>query len=274
MQPQTWVSHSSISDYLKCKRAYFLKNIYKDPKTGKKIAIINPALSLGNIVHEVLESLAILPAEDRFHRPLIPLFHNAWEKVSGELGGFSSLQEEKEYKNRGELMIARVEKNPGPLRNRAIKLHSPDSLPPRFLLSAEDNIILCGKIDWLEYIPEDDSVHIIDFKTGVHEEAPSSLQLPIYSLLVKNCQKRKVKKISYWYLETDVAPKEMPLPDLDTAHTSVLMIAEQIKQMRKLGVYTCSKTGGCYACKPLEAIIEGKATFIQTNGYQNIYALL
>ena len=33
-----WVSHSSMGDFLKCPRAYFLHNVYKDPKTdsGKK----------------------------------------------------------------------------------------------------------------------------------------------------------------------------------------------------------------------------------------------
>lgn len=273
MQPQTWVSHSSISEYLRCPRAYFLKNVYKDPKTGRKINIINPALALGNVVHEVLESLAQLPVAERFREPLLPLFNKAWIKVKGEAGGFTSEQEEMEFKNRGEMMIQRVIDNPGPLCNKAVKLSNPDNFIPRFTLSEKDNIILCGKVDWLEYLPQDDSVHIIDFKTGVNEENPNSLQLPIYSLLVKNCQKRNVKKISYWYLETDNCPKEMPMPDLDAAEKSVLNIALQIKQLRTLGVYKCSKTGGCFACRPLEAIMEGKAKFIRTSDYQDIYAM-
>ncbi len=274
MQPQTWVSHSSISEYLRCPRAYFLKNVYKDPKTGRKINIINPALALGNVVHEVLESLAPLRVEERFKEPLLPLFNKAWIKIKGEAGGFTNEQEEMEFKNRGEMMIQRVLDNPGPLLNKAVKLHSPDMLPPRFFLSEKENIILCGKVDWIEYIPEDDSVHIIDFKTGMNEENPNSLQLPIYSLLVKNCQKRNVKKISYWYLETDNSPKEMPMPDLDIAEKSVLKIALQIKQLRSIGAYKCATTGGCFACRPLEAIVEGKAKFIRTSDYQDIYALL
>ena len=54
----TWVSHSSIGDFLKCPRAYYLHNVYKDPGTRRKINIVNPALSLGVAVHEVLEGLA------------------------------------------------------------------------------------------------------------------------------------------------------------------------------------------------------------------------
>jgi ATP-dependent helicase/DNAse subunit B len=53
-----WVSHSSMGDFLKCPYAYYLHNIYKDPKTGRKINIVNPSLSLGVAVHEVLEGLA------------------------------------------------------------------------------------------------------------------------------------------------------------------------------------------------------------------------
>jgi hypothetical protein len=55
-----WVSHSSIGDFLKCPRAYFLHNVYKDPKTGRKINIVSPALSLGLAVHTALESLKVV----------------------------------------------------------------------------------------------------------------------------------------------------------------------------------------------------------------------
>ena len=50
-----WVSYSSISDFKKCPRAYYLKNIYKNPKTGKKIELVAPPLALGSVVHDVLE---------------------------------------------------------------------------------------------------------------------------------------------------------------------------------------------------------------------------
>ena len=89
-------------------------------------------------------------------------------------------------------MIKRVSDNPGPLLNKALRLKDKDpNFPmPRFKLSEENDILLCGKIDWLEYIEKDNSVNIIDFKTGMNDESPNSLQLPIYCLLVKNCQRR------------------------------------------------------------------------------------
>jgi predicted RecB family nuclease len=122
----------------------------------------------------------------------------------------------------------------------------------------------------LEYIEEGDSVHIIDFKTGKNEEDEDSLQLSIYCLLVHNLQKRKVKKVSFWYIDRENQPREMIMPDLEMAHKKVLNIAMEIKKLRQKGVYSCTK-GGCYACRPLEEILEGKCKFIRTKGYQDIY---
>lgn len=267
-----WVSHSSINDFLACPRAYYIRHVYKDPKTNNKVTLINPALALGQIVHQVLEALSVVKAEDRMKEPLIDQYNKAWLSISGEFGGFHSQEEELEYKNRGAIMINRVMFHPGPIVNKAIKLVSPDSLPPRFYLSKEEDILLCGKIDWLEYIPATDSVHIIDFKTGVNEEKEDSLQLPIYTLLVKNCQNREVSKISYWYLEKDNEPTEMPMPDLQKAYDMILTIALDIKEARAKKEFTCPR-GGCFACKPLENILSGKAKFVGTTDYQDIYIL-
>lgn len=169
-------------------------------------------------------------------------------------------------------MINRVMFHPGPLKNKALKLSSPDSLPPRFLLSKEDDIILCGKIDWLEYLPATDSVHIIDFKTGINEEKDDSLQLPIYMLLVTNCQKRKVSKISYWYLENKNEPSEKKLPDLEESKEKVLAIALKIKQARLENNFLCPKNG-CFHCRPFEEVLQGKGKLIGSSDYQDLYIL-
>ena len=271
-KPDLWVSHSSIHDYLVCPRAYWIRHLYRNPKTNNKVNLINPSLALGSIVHQVLESLSVVKAEDRLKQPLLEQYEKAWERISGENGGFTSSEEELEYKNRGAIMINRVLFHPGPIEQKAVKLTSPDSLPPRFYLSQEDGIILCGKIDWLEYSPADNSVHIIDFKTGKNEEDEDSLQLPIYALLVKNCQNRPVNKISYWYLESDNNPKEMPFPDLEKAHEKVLSIAKEIRSAREKGNMICPK-GGCFACRGLEQVVAGKAKFLRTEDYQDIFIL-
>lgn len=263
-----WVSHSSIGDFLKCPRAYYLNNVYKDPKTGHKISLMAPPLALGQAVHEVVEALSVLPAQKRFDESLIDKFEVVWKKVAGKKGGFVNDTQEQAYKKRGKEMLKTVIDNPGPLNNLAVKI-SMDL--PYYWLSEDDNIILCGKIDWLEYIKADDSVHVIDFKTGKRDEKDDSLQLPIYCLLVGHCQARPVSKVSYWYLDRASEPVEQTLPDLDEAEKRILKIAKNIKLARQLERYACPH-GGCYACKPLEAIVSGKAEFVGVNDFrQDLY---
>lgn len=267
-----WISHTSLSTFLKCPRAYYLQNVYKDPKTNRKIQIMSAPLALGLAVHEVLESLSVLPTDERLKRSLIDRFETEWAKVSGENGGFLSEEQETRYKQRGEAMLRRVMANPGPLRNKAVKIK--DEIP-NYWLSEQDEILLCGKIDWLEYIPESDSVHIIDFKTSTKEEDGKSLQLPIYHLLVHNVQHRTVSKASYWYLELndDLTSKE--LPDLDQAHNTILEHAKKIKVQRKLGIYKCPQgEKGCFCCQPFEKILKGEGTFVGVkDGRHDVYIL-
>jgi len=267
-----WVSHSSISDYLKCPRCYYLKNVYKDPKTGHKINIMNPSMALGQAVHEVVEALSILPTGERFNESLVDKFERVWAKYKGKQGGFWDQKTEDNFKQRGINMVKRVQSNPGPLKNRAVKINMD---LPNFWLSEEDGIILCGKIDWLEYLEEIDSVHVIDFKTSKSEEDSESLQLPIYHLLVKFCQKRDVVKASYWYLDYSDALTPKELPDIDESMEKVLQVARRIKLARKLEKYDCGKgPESCHFCRDYEKILRGEAEFIGVNDFKNdVYIL-
>lgn len=268
-----WVSHSSIGDFLKCPRLYYLHNVYKN-ELGRKINITSPALSLGIAVHETLEGLSKYKAEERFLKPLEETFEQEWKKVSGKQGGFKTEQEEKEAKDRGLNMIMRVARNPGPLARKTVKLPpAHNDMPPNFFLSEEENIILNGKIDWIEYVPEDDSIKVIDFKTGRNKENEDSLQLPIYLLLLNNLQKRKVSGAAYWYVDCDNEPISVKLPDAKKAHEDVLAIARKIKIARENKEFNCPKgAGGCFACRPFEKIIKGEAEYIGIGGYgQEMY---
>lgn len=267
-----WVSHSSISEFLKCPRSYYLKNVYRDPKTKHKIQLMAPPLALGQAVHEILEGLSLRPTAERLQGSLVQDFSTAWEKVSGKRGGFFSADVEQRYRLRGEAMLRRVMDNPGPVARPAVKIR--EELP-QYWISPEENIILCGKIDWLEYLPDQDAVHIIDFKTSKTEEDGSSLQLPIYHLLVHNCQKRKVEGASYWYLEMNDNLTSKTLPDLQEAHDQVLTVAREIKLARQFEKYACPEgENGCRYCQPMEAIVRGEAEFVGENTYRaDMYVL-
>jgi ATP-dependent exoDNAse (exonuclease V) beta subunit len=174
------------------------------------MSIVTPHMSLGIAVHEVLEGLGDHPAEERMSRDLLVLFEKEWQKISGKKGGFLNDEDEQSFKARGIAMLEQVHNNPRFLLHKRIKLPR-ETMNPNFFLSDEHNIILNGLIDWIEYLPETDSLHIVDFKTGKYEEQEASLQLPIYLLLCNALQKRAVSAASYWYLEGDkVVSKELP----------------------------------------------------------------
>lgn len=265
-----WVSHSSINDFIKCPRAYFLHNMYKNER-GKKINLVNPHLSLGIAVHETLEGLLKYKAEDRLAKPLIETFEENWKLVSGKTGGFKTPEEEAQSKERARLMIERVSKNPGPLIKKAVKLaEHANNMPPNFYLSDEHNIILSGKIDWLEWIPEDDSVRVIDFKTGKNDEQADSLQLPIYALLLNALQKRKVSGAAYWYIDRNDEPTPVQLPELGIAKERVLAAAVKVKEARQKGEFKCPRGEmGCFSCTPFEKIIKGEAELVKTDTTRN-----
>jgi hypothetical protein len=260
-----WLSHSSINTFKSCPRTYYLSSIYRDPRTGHKIALTTPAMSLGTVVHSVIESLSILPVTERFKISLIAKFQTAWEKVHGQLGGFPDEETEKRYYNRGEDMLRRVMNHPGPLLNKAVKIKAD---LPYYWISEEDNLILCGKLDWLEYLESEDAVNIIDFKTGVGEEKVDSLQLPIYYLLAHNCQSHEVKGASYWYINRDDLPTPKKLPDLDKSKELVMKIGKEMKLARSLNRFKCPEgAGGCKHCQPYEKIVRGDALFVGTGDY-------
>lgn len=281
-----WVSHSSMQDFLKCPRLYYLHNMYKDPKTGHKITIVNPHMALGVAVHEVLENLANYPSNERMERDLLLDFEEAWKKVSGKNGGFTNTEEEHTFKERGIVMLENVRQDPKFLVHKRIKLPR-ETMNPNFFLSEDHNIILNGLVDWIEYLP-DDTLHIIDFKTGKKEENDNSLQLPIYLLLCNALQKRKVTKASYWYLESGTVV-EKELPDAETAYRDVMEIALKVKEARRIAkkegenaVFVCprgaynpeTKEGGCFGCLPYEKIIakDESVEFVGVGGFnQDMY---
>ena len=288
-----WVSHSSMGDFIKCPRAYYLHNVYKDPKTRRKINVTTPALALGVAVHEVVEGLADFPADKRFSRGKSPLdamladLNREWVKVSGKKGGFRTVEEETAARARAEAMLRRVAEHPGPLTHKTVRLAGgQNDMQPNYFLSDEDNIILCGKVDWLIYRPEDDTVHILDFKTGKNDETGDSLQLPIYQLLLANLQKRKVNGASYWYLDRDDAPVEVDLPSVEESYKRVIEVARKVAEARKLAAihgpekaFVCPRVASgegkdCFACRPFEKILRGEAEYIGVGEYnQDLYMI-
>lgn len=236
------------------------------------MTIVTPPLALGSAVHEVIESLAVLPVGERLKISLVKKLDPVWLKFTGKKGGFKNFEEEAEYRTRAQAMLINLQENPGPILEKAIKIKSKMNLP-HYWLNEEDGIILAGKIDWLRYVEEDDSVEVIDFKTGKNEEKEDSLQLPIYLLVATHTQTKKVSGAAYWYLDRDDGLVRKTLPTEDDAYEKVYKVAKRIQLARKINHFKCPKDG-CYACRPYERILKGEGELVGVSETrQDVYIL-
>lgn len=247
-----FISHSALSDYEACPKYYYFKNLYRDKKTGLRLQIASPYLSLGSLVHEVIKWF--LDGQKQFsENQVLQKYQNFWLKYSGKRGGFSNKEDEESFKLRGEKMLKNF------LQNVDI-LKAPLKLPhfPKYIL--KDNLILIGNLDFIEELP-DGSLHIIDFKTGQNDEK-DPLQLYIYAILAEANLQKPVSRISYWYIDRDSAPKEAVLDPLEQHLEYLKEKAWEIKKAIEKKEWVCKKSPElCFDCQDYQALIDGKGEF-------------
>ena len=169
-------------------------------------------------------------------------------------------------------MIEKVIENPGPLARLTVNFYKGDMLPNYWLNGEEENIILCGKVDWIEYL-QDGTLRVIDFKTGKHEEKEGSLQFSIYHLLLHNLQKRKVSSAAYWYIDRDTELTPAELPSIEESFKKVYVVAKKLKEAREKNIFECKQgEKGCPHCTPYEKILRGEAEYVGKGEYkQDLY---
>jgi len=50
-----WLSYTALKDFLKCPRAYYLKNRYRNIETGNRLQIASAPMTLGSLVHDAIK---------------------------------------------------------------------------------------------------------------------------------------------------------------------------------------------------------------------------
>lgn len=244
-----FLSHTSLNDFLNCPKAYYLKNVYRNPESGYKIQAVSPYLALGAVVHDVIKWY--FEAEDKPTKVEVEnKFRGFWWKFHGKRGGFTSSEEEAGFGKRGLLMLENFLTNV----TKVEKPLSPIEFP-KYLLT--ENIVLHGNMDYAGEL-SDGTLHVMDFKTGSKDEV-SPLQLYIYSILAENYYGKPVSKASFWYLDRDDAPKEIvmdPLqPQIDWLTEKGLMLKKALEE----NCWECIRGEDlCRDCRDYTAILEGK----------------
>lgn len=248
-----FLSNTSLNDFLSCPRAYFLKNIYKNPKTSYRIKIASPYISLGATVHDAIKWFL----ENSGESSLLALddqFRNFWWKYHGLRGGFVSNEDEAVFGQRGLKMLENFIKN-----YRKLEKMVPSAKFPKYPL-AED-VILTGNLDYVGELA-DGTLHVIDFKTGTKDEE-SAIQLYIYAILAENYYQKEVKKLSFWYLDRDLEPKEAVLEPPEKTLSWLVEKAKEVKQALQENNWVCkNQEEGCFGCRNYQAILDGKGQFL------------
>lgn len=247
-----YVSYTSLSDFLKCPRAYYLKNIYRDPKSGFRLQIASPYLSLGSTVHDSVKWYLDMEAQASLDQ-LIKKFRNFWFKYRGKRGGFISDEEEGNFGRRGLKMLDNFFTNAQKLEKNTHKIDFPK-------LNLFEDVILMGNFDFIgERL--DGSLHVCDFKTGSNDEK-DSLQLYIYAILAEANLGKKVSSASFWYLDRDDSPREIVLDSLEPKLDWLKEKALELKEVISKGEWVCIKGDElCNECRIYQALISGKGEF-------------
>jgi len=263
-----FISYSKINDFETCPQLFYYRNIYKNPKTGYKIQLINPSLSVGGAIHDIIEEFYRNKKEDRTNKLLYQIFKKFWENIKGEKGGFKDYKEEEENKERAILMLKNFYTNKEFLNKDKLKTNT----FPKYNL--ENNLILIGKLDFVE--KDNDSYIITDFKTGKNEEKETSLQMPIYALLLEGEFGTQNIKAQYWYLDSGTSPTLYNLPKKEESLNKITMWGERIKLAQKTNSYRCkSGLSSCWACRDILEISKGKGklVWLDSSRSQEIYII-
>lgn len=251
-----FLSNTSLADFLNCKRSYFLKNIYRDPKSGLRLQAASPYLSLGSTVHDTIRWYLDLKGQVSKDQ-LLKKFENFWLKFSGKRGGFSKKEDEEAFKRRGLKILSNFFNNAKILKGAIV-------LPPFPKYNLLEDVVLVGNFDFLGELP-DGSLHVIDFKTGSKDE-DSPLQLYIYAILAEANLQKPASKVSFWYLDRDSQPREVVLDPLDKTLEWLKEQARQLKAAIEENKWVCkasAEAGGlCKECQMYEDILAGKGEFV------------
>lgn len=208
------LSYSRASTYLQCPYKYYLAYIVKLPGLPK------PYFSFGHSLHSALEW---------FHKPklitetptlddLLLIYTESWESE-----GYSSPTEEARARDEGKSLLIDYHRH-------VKKTWKPSfDVEKRFSIDIE-GITVTGAIDRIDYDEENNSLELLDYKTG--KWVPKSItdsdkfQLTIYAIASKRIWNKTVTNVSYLFL------REMKYLSFAPSESDEQNVIEQLRYVR------------------------------------------
>ncbi len=210
-------SPSRLDMFEKCPKSYhfyYLDPIYSKMKSDLKKMPENifSFYTLGRAVHNTITLFFHAPEDDRTWENLKNTLKGTWTSEFqwnkrpplGEWGGFKTLEEEKSIYNQALLML----KNFFSMQPKNLKIEYLPTPDLRHSIQDYQNLIkplnenfdISGKFDLIAQ-NEDETLQVIDFKTGKREDN-NNFQLKFYKVLAEENFQKPVAKASFYFLKS------------------------------------------------------------------------
>ncbi len=227
------LSPSSISVFKQCRRQY--KFLYVD-KLGDQYRKAKPFFTMANHIHATLKDFfAITPVELRTPETIICLLEKNWRRYQV---GFRNAEDEKRWQEKALRQLSDF------VRNTDVTVE-PLTTEWSFETRVTPGVVLNGRIDRIDR-QGDDTLHIIDYKTGNMPQKMEWTQVRLNALAAVQNLHLPVSKVSYLYLNScTFATCDMLPEDIQEINWDLLQIAQAVGKEKR---YLPSAGKWCSGC--------------------------
>ena len=239
------LSPSRASDFMTCPLLYRFRVIDRLPEKPSRAAV------RGTVVHQVLEELFDLPAEQRTFDTAASMLPSAWETVQSQDSAaatelFDSPDEAQEW------LASAI-----PLLETYFRLEDPRALEPaerelRVETTLDDGLVLRGYVDRLDRNAAGDT-RVVDYKTGKAPgegyEQKALFQMRFYALVLWRATGRIPRLLQLLYLGNEqILRYEPDESDLLATERKVKALWAAIAQATESGDWRPSPSRLCDWC--------------------------
>jgi RecB family exonuclease len=215
---------------------------YRYQYVDKLQARLRTGDTAGSLVHNVLcDFFAKVPREQRDEARLLAAFDERWAALSPRylrMPGVDELHDQ----SRGALVR---------FAQREDLKAEPFRVEEYVQIRIAPEVTLFGRMDRIDE-EADQTLHIIDYKTGSHPSDIDASQLHLYAIMVESKLERTVSRASFWYLDDgSVWTAELTAADKKRAKADALAAVGQMQSETEFPPNVAPHCAGCpylYAC--------------------------
>jgi len=139
----------------------------------------------------------------------------------------------------------------------------PLAVEPYFQVEVAPGVTLFGRVDRID-TEHDGSLHLIDYKTGSHEDEVDARQLRLYAIMAEASLGKPVTRLSFWYLD-DGKTWTAEFTDVErrSSRSELMAVIHEMEQASDfpatIGVH-CGHCPYLHACAEREVIARRRET--------------